>query len=534
MTLPKPMTKPVLPKTPQSIKVLSDLYRLNFTEYTDVQVVRGVIRELEWGQLYQPAKLEDAMRRDDRISGCLMSRTHALSSMPFVPNAKDESARAVEIADIVKEDFYKWLPATDQAELMTHGLLLGAGFAQILWDTDTDDGKWAPRIKIWHPEHFFWDWTARTWMVQTVEGLTPIQAADGQWIIYCPFGEYRPFTRGLMRNLYVPWMLRQWAYRDWGRWSEVYGSPMRVLSTPPWANAEEADRAVQEIAGQGSGSAIRLPVGATGEGDYKLELVEAKSSGADGFDKLIARADNSIAISILGQNLTTEVTGGSYAAASVHEGIRNDIIAGDAMGFGQCMRDQVLRPWAKFNFGDENLAPLPAWNTSPPEDKKEAGDAMDALGKGIASIRTSGARPDVDALMDKFGVPVTEPAEEPEEPAMSPPSGAKAGSGNQAEPPEPDEQASIASQSTKGFIAGQKFVDALGADATRQIGQAVAGDLLKLFSVIDGANDLREMEARLIEAYGQMSDSRMTELLERAMILSDLAGRWASKVDAGG
>ena len=518
------MTDPKIPAKPGSIKVFTDLYRMNFTEYTDVGVVRGVIRELEWGRMFQPGKLEDAMRRDDRISGCLQSRTHALASMQFTAETKDESPKAREAADAVQADFYKWLPATAQAELMTNGLMLGAGFAQIIWDTNTETGQWAPRLKIWHPEHFYWDWMERKWFVQAAEGQFAIEPGDGQWVVYCPFGEYRPFSRGLMRHLYVPWMLRQWAYRDWGRWSEVYGSPMRVLKTPPWANAEEADRAVQEISSQGNGSAIRLPGGNAGEASYELELVEAKSNGADGFDKLIQRTDNSIAIAILGQNLTTEVSGGSYAASVVHQSIRNDLISGDAAGFGACMQAQVLRPWAKFNYGDENLAPLPLWNTRPPEDKKAAGEAMVAIGAGIESIRATGAKPDVDAILEKFGIPVTGPSEEPEE-------------NEKEEPDEKEAEKELASASGPrigGAIAGQRYVDKVGDAAVQDVGKVVAGDLLKLFSAIDGAGSMEELEARILEAYGQMDDARMVELLERAILLSDLVGRWAVKEDAGG
>ena len=59
----------------------------------------------------------------------------------------------------------------------------------------------------------------------------------------------------------------------------------------------------------------------------------------------------------------------------------------------------------------------------------------------------------------------------------------------------------------------------------------VAPDLRKVLSIIDDAEDYPELRARLREAYGDMKPDAFARLVEKALILSELAGRYSVTVD---
>jgi hypothetical protein len=245
-----------------------------------------------------------------------------------------------------------------------------------------------------------------------------------------------------------------------------------------------------------------------------MQLIEAKSTGWESFDRLIKQAESSMAIALLGQNLSTEVKGGSLAAARVHDGIRNDVLEGDAQRLAKCLHEQVLKPWARFNFGDERAAPMPNWVTAPPEEKTEEGNSLKSLGDGISSLQKAGAKVDVDTVLEKHGVPVTGPAEEPAEPPPAPPPGAGLSAA----------EALRAAKAT-GALRGQLYVDRVAAAAQEAGNRALRPDVQKVLLAVANSNDFDELKGRLVEAFGSMEPDAFADVMAKAMTLAELAGR---------
>ena len=97
-----------------------------------------------------------------------------------------------------------------------------------------------------------------------------------------------------------------------------------------------------------------------------MELLEAEAKTWEMFPKQIETANAELSILLVGQNLTSEVQGGSFAAAKIHQNVRDDLVRFDAEALATTLREQVLSWWAEFNFGDARLAPWPNWDTKPP------------------------------------------------------------------------------------------------------------------------------------------------------------------------
>jgi len=493
-----------------------ELPNYSWTDWDRVTAVKTAIRNLEYGILDMAALVCDAMRRDDRVSGCLDRRTQALPALPFQLEP-GKGANADRVLQLLKDNFENIFPDGVLSELQTWGVMLGIGSGQLLWDIRDD--LWMPRLRIWHPRFLMWRWDTRMWHVNTEQqAAVPITPGDGQWVLFSLKALERSYMWGAMRNLYVPWLLRQWALRDWGRWSEVYGAPIRVATTPAAADEADKQRFITEMANLGTESVVRLPGSADPLQQFKLELLEAKSTGSDGFDRLISKAETAIAVALLGQNLTTEVKGGSYSAAQVHETIRAEILQGDAQLLAKTLREQVLKPWAAYNFGDPELAPFLCWNTDPPEDKVSAGTALKNIGDGIKSLQQTGAKPDVDELMERFGIPTTGPAGEP--PAPEPAPVAK---------PVPH----ALSMKPSGALQGQLYADQL-VDSAKAVGGKLLGqDARRLLEVVMHSLDFEDLRTRIVAAFGEMQPDQLAAVMQRAMVMAELAGQVAVLEDLG-
>jgi phage gp29-like protein len=97
---------------------------------------------------------------------------------------------------------------------------------------------------------------------------------------------------------------------------------------------------------------------------YALELLEAKDTAWEGFKELILRNVSAVQIGLLGQTLTSG-TGdgkGSYALGRVHADTMQTLISTDVGSLAHCLRRDLLAPWALYNKGNRNLAPIPFWD----------------------------------------------------------------------------------------------------------------------------------------------------------------------------
>ena len=142
---------------------------------------------------------------------------------------------------------------------------------------------------------------------------------------------------------------------------------------------------------------------------FDIALVEAASQSWEGFQKLIEKCDECIAIDVLGQNLTTSVKGGgSYAAANVHDRIRLDRLESDANSLGDCLAEQVMVPWAVYNWADERLAPRVSWSTKAPEERGATAKTLNDLGDALTKLRNAGLNVDLQEIATQFRVPLVD------------------------------------------------------------------------------------------------------------------------------
>lgn len=385
-----------------------DLPIISTSGFDDVGTVKHALSQLAQGQFYAAAQMCDAFIGDDRIGALYETRLEALASLPIEVNPSllsSKKARAQKIAEQVETEWSGWFADAEVKRLHEWGLSLGFGIAELLWDTTKPD-YWAPRLKTWDLRHCYWRWDTRSFWMITLDGPVEVRPGDGHWVIYAPHGYSRPWLRGMVRPFALPYMTRSWTQRDWARWCEVHGLPIRVGIVPSQADAPAKESFIRDLLYIGNDAVLRAEQDENGKG-FDVKLVEAASQSWQGFRQLLAACDENMAIRMLGQNLTTSVKGGgSYAAANVHDRIRLDRVEADAKSLGACLSEQVVRPWCVYNYGDDTLAPKATWSTKTLVDRDAVAKTLNTAGDALGKLRAGGLNVDREAFAKIFRIPL--------------------------------------------------------------------------------------------------------------------------------
>ena len=382
-------------RAPSSRAFPSDAWTLDLIRQAEVTADSGNLR---WA-----AELCDAIQADDRVKAARL-QLGGLFGLPLtfedgVGRLRRRARRAIE----AEEDWWSAFSDETLLDLLMWGVILGVALARISWVEER--GRVVPRLAVWHPRALRWDPYAATWKVRLAEGneiaITP---GDGTWVLYTPQAEHEPWKHGAWKAIARWWRAKRYAIGDWGKHSEQ-ASGLKVATTEDGTDADR-ERIANDLMGIGGDAALALPPG------WDLEQLSVASSTVDVFDRLIDAADDATTVSLLGQNLTTEVKGGSYSATSVHETVSRSVLRALASSLAGTLRAQVLVPWSVFNFGAADVAPWPAWDLSPPTDKKQDTEILEGRTRVAVALAGQGAPVDWRAFAEAAEIPLRAPEEE--------------------------------------------------------------------------------------------------------------------------
>lgn len=355
-----------------------------WTDWTPERI-RSAERQADGGNLLLAADLCEQLLADDRVQGVLKVRTYGLTKLPI--SFEDGTGPAVIRRRAVRalqaqEDWFSIAPENVQAQISSWGIMLGVCPVQKVWQTGPK-GRPIPVLDQWNPRYL--QFADGQWTIDTQEkGRVPVERGM-RWAMYLPFGPKRPWLQGAWRAVSRWWLLKQYAQNDVALAGQN-AAGIRTVTTPKQDGPVNKDdsrndikrkQLAQELSDMGRRASLALPPG------WDLKLVQASASTHAIYEAQINLANSAIAIALAGQNLTSEVTGGSYAAADVHRVIGQVLIAGDAEAQSTFYHDDVLGDWAAYNFGASEIAPWPTWDTSPPEDLKARAETMSATARAI-------------------------------------------------------------------------------------------------------------------------------------------------------
>lgn len=409
-------------KRPPSRSPYTSLPVNTYAGWDNLGDVHSALRQLEQGSFRTAAIMYDQMFRDDRFRAVMDKRLDALDCVPLDLRPADDSDQARKIAEELggTEDAPgEWdrifVPSTIR-KLQKYGLGLGVGIAEKIYDA-TELGSWRPRLKPWHPQFLRWDMTRARYMLMTANAgeielpdITTNPHGDDQWFLWFPYGYEEAWLEGLVHSLPVTVMERTWCKRDHARYNEKNGAVIDKAIMPPGAlNTDAGKKFWQSVQDRHGESAVACEQGGGENGQEKFDLQLLETASGRGWETFTAARkehNDDLAITVLGQNLTTSVVDGKGSlGVKGHENVELNKLRKDA-GITVPMRDQVLVPYCEHNFRKGDLAPRPIYMIDPPDDQQGKATAMSTTIQGLATAKLAELPVDERKAMEEAGIPL--------------------------------------------------------------------------------------------------------------------------------
>lgn len=390
--------------------------------------------QADGGNLLLLADLVDAMMADDHIEGTLQSLTLGTFGLPLQIDGGSAALRA-RLEGIGKNDIGgEWNsmhPESELTQIYNWGVMLGVGLYQrkrlprLAWEPQKF------RLRHWHPRFLSFDHEGTSgshWRVQTRRGMVPV-LPGGQFGLFLPYGESRPWNQGKSRKCEFPWIIKHFAIEDRANMGQMAGNPILVGSAPQGATEAKRRTLLAELVKLARNGRIALPAG------WTLDMLEMKGRLWELFSDSSDWADQAMTISIVSQVTTTEGSPG-FDSGKPQENTLANITRYFAKQFATCLYDGSLKPWAFENTGDADDAPCGWWNTERSNSQASQATMFETLGRAgpelDAWLARSGLMVDAPMLTSSFGVPTKSDAgaEPMPSPAPSP----------SPTPPKPDDE----------------------------------------------------------------------------------------------
>lgn len=510
---------------PESREVAAAQVTDKYSEYpsdglTPVRLAE-IFKEADAGDVLRQAELfEEMEEKDPHLFSQLQTRKNAVTGLDYevIPFDSDDP-RDKEIAEFVEAQ----LGGIKGFEDIMLDLLdaIGKGFAvsEIMWSYDeghvvVDD------IRSRHQKRFFWDSVDDSFKVRTQEAPEGIELPKNKFIVH----KYKarsghPSRAGVLRVVAWMYLFKNYTLKDWVAFCEVFGMPLRLGKYQPGASEDDKRALMQALVAIGADAAGIFPDGTA------IEFVNTeKTSSTDLYERLARYCDEQVSKAILGQTLTSDSGGGSYAQSKTHNDVRHDLTVADCKAIAATLRRDLIRPLVLYNFGEDKRIPYLRFDAEESEDLTQTATVIGTL------IREAGLKVPTSYIYKKFSIPKPEGDEEVATPPGQTAQGAGFGPCSfKAQPGEP-----IALKAGDGAGHGtQERVDRLAAAATRKSAGAFKkafGPVLKKIENAESLEELRDMmedEKAVAELFGEMDVSEVEELLQKVMLYANLEGRAA-------
>lgn len=335
----------------------------------------------------------DIERRDSHVGAQLRTRRLALAGLPWVVEAASDSTQDVQIADELQRLVKGHAFSTLVFDLLD-AILKPFAVCEIVWKTG----------EKWTPERFAWR-DPRSFAVSPEDGSSLLVKTDKnpkgeelepwKYIVHAPRQFSGPITTGgLIRPIAVMYSFKTLGLAAWLGYMEIFGIPWRVGKFDKSATQEDKELLSEAIQVLGMEGGITIPDG------MKIEVLNSMGSGAGSslHRDLADWCDRQTSKAILGQTLTADTGGGSYAQGSVHDGIRRTILQADAVDLAATIQRDLLEPYMLINYGEAVPVPTLRCATEEPEDR-------DAFFKALAPMVDRGLRVEQSIVRDRLGIP---------------------------------------------------------------------------------------------------------------------------------
>jgi phage gp29-like protein len=320
------------------------------------RVHNAILRRLQGYEDQYQDFLDDMRDRDPRVAAVCATRILALQGRPWSV-APPSWAEADTDAQRVAEDVTTILRRCRTADgkgwpsiigELANGVVTGLAVLEIEWGVSPEGWHVPVRLHWRHSNRFGWDEDLDLVIDDPSVGGRPKLSTFGndKFVVHSPSGGRAayPMRRGVMLGMLWPSLLKRTDLKFWIKATERWGAPLPILELPE-NNAHLKDAAKEML------NDLTANWNAVLWGGVKASVMPGSGNLNPAVYESLANFCNvEIAIAGLGQNLTTEVQGGSYAAATAQNFVRMDLLAGDCAELDATIANQLIAPIVRYNW----------------------------------------------------------------------------------------------------------------------------------------------------------------------------------------
>ena len=475
-----------------------------------------IFKEADAGDVLRQMELfEEMEEKDPHLFSQLQTRKNAVTGLDFEIIPFSDDPRDKEIADFIEEQ----INGIESLEDVETDLLdaIGKGFAvsEIRWGYD--EGHVVVReIKSRHQKRFFWDSLDDSFKVRTKDAPEGILLPANKFIVHRYKARSGHTSRaGILRVVAWMYLFKNYDLKDWVSFAEVYGLPLRLGKYAPGASEADKVALMQALIQIGADAAGIIPDGTS------IDFITTeKTSSSDLYERLARYCDEQISKAILGQTLTSDSGGGSYAQSKTHNDVRHDLTVADCKSLASTLRRDLIRPLCIFNFGEDKRVPHIRFDCEESEDLTQTATIIGTL------VNEVGLRVPTSFIYKKFSIPEPEADEE-----VAAPRSTSAGLTGLPFKKEPNPAQIALKAEGDGGVGTQQHIDKLASAAVRHGAgsfKRAFGPVLKIIEKAESLEELRDMmedNKAVAELYAAMDVSEVEELLQKVMLYADLEGR---------
>jgi phage gp29-like protein len=362
----------------------------------------SVLEAAAQGEVHDFLTLAEEMEERDPHYACELSkRKLAVSGIEPTIEAAGDDQRAIDIATEVRGIINS--PIFND---LVDGSLdaFGKGYALVQQDWEQSAKQWMPQRFKWRDPRFFALDKNNGYDLRLLTDNDPIFGEElnpYQWLIHRPRIKMGlPIRGALARLASVCYMCKSFGMGDWMTYAEVFGMPVRIGKYHSNATPEEKATLRRAVANIGTDANAIMPE------SMVIELLERSSSsgGEKLYENLCDWLNKQISKGVLGQTMSAE-NGSSNAQAQVHNEVRLDICRADIRQLEATINSQVIEPFIKLNYGNQEQYPRVKFPMAEPED-------LTALTAGIKEFIPFGLKVPASQIREKFGLREPQEGEE--------------------------------------------------------------------------------------------------------------------------
>lgn len=544
-------------KTPVYEVIAAGDIRDRYSEYPSEGLTPGKLAQIfhaavEGDIRAQMELFEDMEEKDPHLFSQMQTRKLAVTGLDWEVQPFSDDERDKQVAEFVSDELKSMEDLPEAMLDMLDAIGKGVSIMEIGWNY-RDGHNAIESLTYVHPKKLAWDPVTDEMLVCTEEHPNGVPLPENKFVIHKYKARSGHVSRaGLFRVVAWFYMFKNFNIKDWVSFCELFGMPLRLGKYG--AAASEKDKQELERA------LVRLGTDAAGivPDSTQIEFIEAnKTSSSDGYEKFSRYLDEQVSKAVLGQTLTSDSGGGSYAQSKTHNEVRHDLTEHDAKSLAATIRKYIITPLVEYNFGEGTEIPFFTFDVSEAEDLTALSGVYRTLAVDM------GVKIPADHIYKKFNIPKPEDGEEvlvPPQTGQAAPLGIRMPDTGQTDPEEeaePDAQKETGlqgkpeqqkEQELPEELKPQKQVEVIAnrdeqepeelrqvdriAEAAVTASDKIFREMLKpILNIIDKSASLEELsvtlkdEEKLKSLFYEMDSPQFYDLMQQGIYLSSLIGR---------